>query len=193
MAETEMSALPTEEDYRRYDRIWRRVSPEHDPYPEMRAAARSGLPEPDNAETEPCRMVGDPSREAEAIRGFLRDELADAQTYRCLAARAPTAEAKRVMRALASDEAAHARTLQAAYFLLTGGTYAVTVVLPPQPKLPWRDRLRGRYHEETCGGFNYARAVEGTEDVCLRRMFSGMSKDEYRHAERLRALLERAL
>ena len=97
------------------------------------------------------------------------------------------------MRALASDETAHARTLQAAYFLLTGGTYAVTVVLPPQPKLPWRDRLRERYHEETSGGCNYARAAKGTEDVCLKKMFLGLSEDEYRHAERLRAMLERAL
>ena len=32
-------AAPSVYDYRQYDRIWRRVSPELDPYPEIRAEA----------------------------------------------------------------------------------------------------------------------------------------------------------
>lgn len=186
MIETAPSALPTQEDYRRYDRIWQRVSPSLTPYPAVRAAQDAAPPE------EPCRMDGG-EREAELLRGFLHDELGDAQTYRCLAPLAPTAEGRRIMRMLAGEEAEHARRLQAAYFLLTGETYSVTVVLPPQPRLPWRDRLRRRYHEETCSAARYARAAEDTRDVCLARLFRSLSDDEYRHAELLCAYLSKTL
>lgn len=194
------NALPTEEDYRRYDRIWRKVSPELDPYPEVRAeqteqphAADSGLLTLPGAESDPCCMGSAAQAELEVIEGFLRDELGDAQTYRYLAAHAPTAEGKRVMRRIAEDETGHVRTLRSVYFLITGETYSVTVVLPPQPKLPWCDRLRARYHEEACGGFNYERAAEETTDFCLKKLFAELSKDEYRHAELLRRLLAKAL
>ena len=132
-------------------------------------------------------------KEIETLRTFLRDELADAQTYRALARQAPTPEGRRLMQRLASDETAHAKALQTAHFLLTGGTYPVTVVLPPQPKLLWRDRLRERYHEETRGGAAYERAAERTRDVCLRRLLERLSADEYRHAEMLEKLLEKTL
>ena len=183
----EMTALPTEADYRRYDRIWRKVSPELDPYPEVRAA-------PPEKPTEPRRCMEEAAQgEVDAIREFLRDELADAQTYRYLARQAPTQEARRLLNRIASDETEHAKRLQTAHFLITGGTYPVTVVLPPQPRLPWRDRLRERYHEEIRGGAAYERAAEETRDKCLRRMFEQMSRDEYRHAELLRGLLEKML
>ena len=154
------NALPTEEDYRRYDRIWRKVSPELDPYPEVRAeqntqprAGDSKLLTLPGAESDPCCMGSAAQAELEVIEGFLRDELADAQTYRCLAVHAPTAEGRRVMRQIASDEAGHVRTLRSAHFLITGETYSVTVVLPPQPKLPWCDRLLRRLQlRSRCGG-----------------------------------------
>ncbi len=186
MIETAPSALPTQEDYRRYDRIWQRVSPSLSPYPAVRAAQDAPPPE------KPCCM-GDGEREAELLRCFLRDELADAQTYRCLAALAPSAEGRRLLRSFAADETEHAKRLQAAYFLITGETYGVTVVLPPQPKLPWRDRLRQRYHEETCGAAHYAHAGKETADVCLARLFQSLSADEYRHAELLQTHLAHIL
>ena len=170
MLETTPSALPTREEHQRYEQIWQRVSPSLAPYP-------ADTPE------QTCRATG--GREAERLRAFLQDELADAQTYRALAALAPSAEGRRLMRRLASDEEAHAKRLQAAYFLLTGGCYRVTVVLPPQPKLPWRDRLRERCREECQGAARYAQAAEETADVCLSRLLQSLSADEYRHAETL--------
>ncbi|MBE6910533.1 MAG: ferritin-like domain-containing protein [Ruminococcaceae bacterium] len=200
MDETAVPALPTEADYRRYDRVWRRVSPELDPYPDVRAAAMEprpprppAVPQPPAMPPDGRCMSGADEEAPETLRAFLRDELADAQTYRALARQAPTPEGRRLMQRLASDETGHVRALQTAYFLLTGGTYPVTVVLPPQPKLPWRDRLRERYHEETRGGAAYARAAEQTRDVCLRRLFERLSADEYRHAEKLEKLLEKTL
>lgn len=189
-----------EADYQKYDRIWQRVSPELNPYPEARAAREQGAQAAEaqlltlpGAERDPCCMGSAAQAELEVIDGFLRDELADAQIYRYLAAHAPTAEGKRVMRQIAADEAGHVRTLRTVYFLITGETYCVTVVLPPQPKLSWCDRLRARYHEEACGGFNYARAAEETTDICLKEIFDRLSRDEYRHAAQVRGLLEKAL
>lgn len=198
MSELAPSALPTEEDYRRYDRIWRKVSPQYDPYPETRAAQTEVTMEPQlsvlpGANADPCCMGAAAESDLEVIRGFLRAELADAQTYRYLATIAPTQEGRRLMRQIAADETGHVKTLQTAHFLITGGTYPVTVVLPPQPKQLWRDRLRERYHEEACGAFNYERAGEETTDVCLRRIFERLSADEYRHADWLRKLLEKTL
>ncbi|MBE7003398.1 MAG: ferritin-like domain-containing protein [Ruminococcaceae bacterium] len=194
----EPQQLPSEADYRRYDRIWRRVSPGLDPYPEVRAAQpditmEPQLPVAPGANGESCCLGAAAQSELEIIRAFLRGELADAQTYRAFAALAPTPEGRQAMRRLASDEAAHAKTLQSVHFLITGGTYPVTVVLPPQPRLLWRDRLRARWHEEACGGANYAAAAERTTDVCLKRILEKLSADEYRHAELLRGLLEKAL
>lgn len=198
MSELTPQQLPSAEDYRKYDRIWRRVSPQYDPYPEVRAAQAEVTMEPQlsvlpGANTDPCCMGSDAERDLEVIRGFLRNELADAQTYRYLASAAPAQEGRRLMRRIAAEEAGHAKTLQSVHFLITGGTYPVTVVLPPQPRRLWRDRLRERYHEEACGGFNYARAGEETTDVCLKKIFERLSADEYRHAEQLRRLLEQAL
>ncbi|MBQ9458485.1 MAG: ferritin-like domain-containing protein [Oscillospiraceae bacterium] len=198
MSELAPQPLPSEEDYRKYDRIWRRVSPELNPYPEVRAAQPEMTMEPQlsvlpGAEGESCCMGRAALGSLEPLRGFLREELADAQTYRYLAPLAPTAEGKRLMRQLSAEESGHARTLQSAHFLITGGTYPVTVVLPPQPRLLWRDRLRERFHEEACGAQSYARAAEGTDDVCLRRIFEKLSADEYRHAEAIRRLIEKTL
>ena len=41
-ASAEDQGLYPAEDYALYDRIWQRVSPELDPYPEIRAAAQAG-------------------------------------------------------------------------------------------------------------------------------------------------------
>lgn len=181
MIETAPTALPPPEDRGRNERIWQRVSPSLTPYPAPHDRT--------DAEREPSCRAGGGERDAELLRGFLQDELADAEAYRCLAILSPTAEGRRLMRRIAAEETAHTRLLRAAYFLLTGGSYAVSVVLPPQPKLPWRDRLRERYHAEICGGAAYARAAEETAEVCRRRLFAELSADEYRHA----GLLQRHL
>lgn len=177
MLETTPSALPTREEHQRYEQIWQRVSPSLTPY--------------GTAEEPPDRGFG--GRETELLPIFLQDELADAQTCRCLAALAPSAEGRRLMRRLASEEAEHAKRLQAAYFLLTGGCCRVTVVLPPQPRLLWRDRLRERYQEECRGAARYESAAGETADVCLARLLRSLSADEYRHAEALCAYLSGVL
>ena len=190
----DLTALPTEADYRRYDRIWQRVSPELTPYPEARAAQSGAAEErrPAKPPSPPVQPEAVPGA-AELLQGFLREELADAQTHRYLAGQSPTAEGRRLMRQLAADETSHVKTLQAAHFLLTGETYRVTVVLPPQPRLPWHDRLREQYHASSRDGAAYEHAAEETQDKCLRQMLEKLSKDKYRHAELLRGLIEKTL
>ncbi len=194
MEEKTAPALPDEEEYRRYDRIWRRVSPELNPYPEVRAPRPPAAPpRPPRREDDgkPERPDGPPG--AEALRELLRDELSAAQTCRYLARQAPSPEARRTMLRLAAEEAGHAKTLQALHFLLTGETYPVTVVLPPQARLPWRDRLRELWHAEADAASSYARAAERTRDASLRAAYERLSADERRHAETLQRLLEKAL
>ncbi len=191
MSEMAASALPTEEEYRRYDRVWQRVSPSLAPYPRLRAAAEPGglhMPEPAVRGTD-----GTGEGEAETIRSLLCDELAEAQSYRALAALAPSAEGRRLMRCLASEEAAHAGELRAALFLLTGEMCGVTVVLPPQPRLLWRDLLRERYRAETAGAHAYERAAAETADACRRELFAGLAREECRHAGQLRRLVVKLL
>ena len=53
--------------------------------------------------------------------------------------------------------------------------------------------LRERYHMEACSGMNYARSADGTTDPCLGKLLNELSADEYRHAEELMSMLERAM
>lgn len=67
----------------------------------------------------------------EVLQGFIREELADRRTYLFLARRAPTAEARQMFRAIASDEGRHARRLLAAVYLITGERYCPAICYPP--------------------------------------------------------------
>ena len=57
----------------------------------------------------------------------------------------------------------------------------------------WAEELRRSYHEEACGGLNYARTADSTTDVCLVKLLNELSEDEYRHAELLMKLLGRKM
>ena len=197
MEQCVVSALPTEEDYRRYEKIWRRVSPGEDPYPRQYktngaggthgqgGSALAALPEADAC----CIDL----LSAEVVQGFLREEMADQGIYRSLARRAPHASERQTLFGFAHASAESVKLLQTIHFLITGETYQVTVVLPPQPKLYWCDALRARYHAESCKGFNTLRAAEETNDSCLKKLFIHLSEEACRRAETLCAMLSRAL
>ena len=126
---------------------------------------------------------------ARVLQGFIREELADRRTYLFLARRAPTAEARQVFRAIASDEGRHARRLLAAVYLITGERYCPAICYPPLRCDGYCAALRERYHEEVCGGFNYRRASQETLDPCLQQLLLAFSQDEYRHANAMLCLL----
>ncbi len=203
--ENELSAAQNAAyDYRRCARVWQRVDPTLDPYPDVRAAAAMAADTPGDglsaaernaeltlpgAQTDPCCMGTAALESLEVLQGFIREELADRRTYLFLARRAPTAEARQVFRAIASDEGRHARRLLAAVYLITGERYCPAICYPPLRCDGYCAALRERYHEEVCGGFNYRRASQETLDPCLQQLLLAFSQDEYRHANAMLCLL----
>lgn len=203
--ENELSAAQNAAyDYRRCARVWQRVDPTLDPYPDVRAAAAMAADTPGdglsaaerNAEltlpgtqADPCCMGTAALESLEVLQGFIREELADRRTYLFLARRAPTAEVRQVFRAIASDEGRHARRLLAAVYLITGERYCPAICHPPLRCDGYCAALRERYHEEVCGGFNYRRASQETLDPCLQQLLLAFSQDEYRHANAMLCLL----
>lgn len=203
--ENELSAAQNAAyDYRRCARVWQRVDPTLDPYPDVRAAAAmaadtsgDGLSAAERnaeltlpgAQADPCCMGTAALESLEVLQGFIREELADRRTYLFLARRAPTAEARQVFRAIASDEGQHARRLLAAVYLITGERYCPAICYPPLRCDGYCAALRERYHEEVCGGFNYRRASQETLDPCLQQLLLAFSQDEYRHANAMLCLL----
>lgn len=203
--ENELSAAQNAAyDYRRCARVWQRVDPTLDPYPDVRAAAAMAADTPGDglsaaernaeltlpgAQADPCCMGTAALESLEVLQGFIREELADRRTYLFLARRAPTAEARQVFRAIASDEGRHARRLFAAVYLITGERYCPAICYPPLRCDGYCAALRERYHEEVCGGFNYRRASQETLDPCLQQLLLAFSQDEYRHANAMLCLL----
>ena len=203
--ENELSAAQNAAyDYRRCARVWQRVDPTLDPYPDVRAAAAMTADTPGDglsaaernaeltlpgAQADPCCMGTAALESLEVLQGFIREELADRRTYLFLARRAPTAEARQMFRAIASDEGRHARRLLAAVYLITGERYCPAICYPPLRCDGYCAALRERYHEEVCGGFNYRRASQETLDPCLQQLLLAFSQDEYRHANAMLCLL----
>ena len=203
--ENELSAAQNAAyDYRRCARVWQRVDPTLNPYPDVRATAAMAADTPGDglsaaernaeltipgAQADPCCMGTAALESLEVLQGFIREELADRRTYLFLARRAPTAEARQVFRAIASDEGKHARRLLAAVYLITGERYCPAICYPPLRCDGYCAALRERYHEEVCGGFNYRRASQETLDPCLQQLLLAFSQDEYRHANAMLCLL----
>ena len=203
--ENELSAAQNAAyDYRRCARVWQRVDPTLNPYPDVRATAAMAADTPGDglsaaernaelslpgAQADPCCMGTAALESLEVLQGFIREELADRRTTLCLARRAPTAESRQMFRAIASDEGRHARRLLAAVYLITGERYCPAICYPPLRCDGYCAALRERYHEEVCGGFNYRRASQETLDPCLQQLLLAFSQDEYRHANAMLCLL----
>lgn len=197
--------LPEVYDFRQHDRLWRRVQPGLEPYPEadtsggnqaqtsdagMTLAQESRLP---GAEQNPCCMGTEAAELLTVLEGYIADELAERRLYLALAQRAPV-WARQTMRELAEDEGDHARQLMTARYLITGQCRQPEALpLELVSAGDWCALLRQRYHSEVCGGMNYARTADSTPDHCLAELLNGLSAAEYRHAERIRGLLERCL
>lgn len=133
-----------------------------------------------------------PEDSTHRLRRFIDEELSMARAYRRQVRCAPPS-ARRTLLRLSDEELAHARTLLAAHYLLTGRYYRPPTPVGEEPRSSWCRLLRELYREETCGGWAYAQAAEDTEDVCLRDIFRRFSQAEYGHAASLLHLLESSL
>ena len=140
----------------------------------------------------PCCMGSAAAEMLEVLTGFIEGELADRRYYLALSRQAP-AWARQRLRDIAADEGGHARRLMAVHYLITGECYRPAISCERIYIGRWCAALRERYHEEACGGLNYARAAEGTTDICLEQILSELSADEYRHAGEMLSMLERGI
>ena len=172
-------------DYQQWDRVWQRVAPQLDPYPEVRQAMAV---QPTKREgCDPCRSS---MEQVELIRGFIEEELEDQRTYLSYARCAPNAEARRVLRQLAMEEQTHAHRWMSLYYIITGECYRPAICTAKEELLPWCQALRRRYHAESHGAHQYHLAAQETTDVCLKQILTRFSADEARHAATLLRLLE---
>ena len=166
------------EDYLRCDRVWQRVAPELEPYPQLRGG---------DAEALKCRSN---DGTAEQVAAFVAEELADRRQYMAHLRCAPTPVAKRILRQIADEEGSHARRLMGIYYVLTGRCLPLPLNTAAEELLPWCSLLRQRYHHECSGSAAYHAAAEQTEDGCLKAIFLRLAEDEQRHAAQMLQLLE---
>lgn len=205
---------PTAYDYRMYDRIWQRVSPDLVPYPEVRSAqpeeaetAAGGAAVPaaprmeggdgegnlPGAEMNPCCMGSVAQESVAVLEGFIEEELAERRCCLALAGRVRSQCAARLLRRIASEKQAAARELGAAHYLITGACYTPSITVEHTQWSCLSQALRSCYHQEACNGFNYQRSADGTTDPCLAKLLNRLGEQAYRRAEDVMDLLSKVL
>lgn len=153
------------------------------------SASESQLP---GANQNPCCMGTAASEMLEVIAAYVEAALSDRRYLLALVRQAPS-WARQTLRDIAADLQSQARSLTAAYYLITGQCYRPSVSTERIYVGRWCPALRERYHAAACSGFNYARSSEDTTDPCLTKLFEELSKQSYGHAGELMKLLERQL
>lgn len=129
---------------------------------------------------------------AERMMEYINDEYKDHLTYLALARRAPSAQARTILRNIAADEMRHARRWAAAYFLITGKRYfPERGSMEAAPIASYSQALRERYLAESQGAVQYRRFARETNDRCLRRLATEASNDERQHAQHILELIQR--
>ena len=128
----------------------------------------------------------------QVLTGFAEKELEDQRQLQALSRRAPS-WARQRLREMAAETGARAKRLLAVHYLITGECYRPSIVYQRIAGSPWCEALRERYHAAACNGLNYARAADGTTDICLIRLLKEMSSGAYRQADALLAMLERSM
>lgn len=203
-------------DYRMYDQIWKRVSPELDPYEDISAAqAGEHRPSPPatalsapaqsaavpaagdgllpGAEPNPCCMGTEAAESITVLEGFIEEELAQRRCYLGLSHRLCHGGAARLLHVMAAEKMEAAQALKAAHFLITGKCYDSTISIDHMRWNSLPDALRSAYHQEACNAFNYARAADETVDNCLQKLLSRLSKESFDRADAIMALIARLL
>ena len=191
-------------DFRVYDQVWQRVTPGVDPYASGGDAlaprpTQDPAPAPqqeDNlpgADPNPCCMGANAQESLGVLEGFIQEELAGSRCCQSLSGCTRNQHAVQLLRRVASEKQAAAREMCGAYYLITGKRYSPAITLE---HICWNnlaEALRSCYHQEACGGLNYARAADETTDLCLTELFNRLSAQAYRRAGEVMSLLGRIL
>ena len=207
---------PTAYDYRMYDQIWKRVSPDLDPYGDIRAAQQElqhsdespsvptqtsalSAPTPSavseavdtlpGAQLNPCCMGSEAAESIRVLEGFIEEELAQRRCYLGLSGRLCHSGASKLLRRIAEEKYEAAQKLKTAYYLITGSCYENLISIDHMRWNSLCDALRSCYHQEACNAFNYQRAADETVDPCLQKILSGLSHNAYARADAVMALL----
>ena len=189
--------------YEDYDRIWQRVLPELNTFPEDRdeSGALSGEPIPGDqsmmtlpgAQRNPCCMGSAAQQSIGVVVGFAETEIALCRFYRAFLRKAPHPRAARSLRQLLEMEADHVRRLRAIHYLITGTCLQTDREIAVPAVTTYCETLRTAYHEEACGSFNYYRAAVGAPDPCLRALFERLGAAKRIQSETLVNLLGAAM
>ena len=175
--------MDQETDYRKYDRIWQRVAPELDPYPQARRAA-----EAEKRENTPARQ----GQKDNALKDILTQERILYRIYlRCCRCTGDLF-ARRVMQKLAQEALHRARQMMSAYYILTGSC-------PPKPpageeeKPAWCECLRQLYQREMQGAERCRTAAGQEKESHLRECYEDLAREKGERAAELLSLLERSM
>ena len=214
-------------DFRQYDRLWQRVAPDLEPYPDMAIRSETSpptaaptpsspaiAPTPESpavpvsannslslrqesqlpgAERNPCCMGTQARESLDVLAGFIEEELAERRSCLSLCRRVHNASVTRLLRRIAHEKQCAARDMCSAYYLITGQSYTPAIAVDQMQRDSLAAALRSCYHQEACNGFNYARASDGTADLCLQKLFDKLSKQSYRRAEEIMCALGQVL
>lgn len=195
-------------DYRLYDQIWRRVSPELDPYPEVRAAlsaqkilqqppaepAMPPVPVREEPVEEICGCMCDAARrDLAALERLIEEELAQSQHCLHLARRVRNPSAARFFCRAGLEKGKAAQRLLTVCFLITGQRLAPHITAEPRTWSCLADAIRAFYHQESRGACRYRQGAESTGDVCLRKLLEQMGQQADDRAEAAMELLETIL
>ena len=154
------------------------------------AAGAANLP---GADRNPCCMGSNARESLMVLEGFLEDELAGRRYAMALASGVRQQSMVRLLRRIAHEKQCAARDMCSAYYLITGQSYTPAIAVDQVQRDSLAAALRSCYHQEACNGFNYARASDGTADLCLQKLFDKLSKQSYRRAEEIMCALGQVL
>ena len=110
-----------------------------------------------------------------------------------LCRRVHNAHIVRLLRRIANDKQCAARDMCTAYYLITGQCYTPAISVEQMQWDSLAAALRSCYHQEACNGFNYARAADGTADLCLQKLFTKLSQQAYKRADEVMCALGQVL
>ena len=121
------------------------------------------------------------------------EELAGRRCCLSLCRRMHNAHIVRLLRRIANDKQCAARDMCTAYYLITGQCYTPAISVEQMQWDSLAAALRSCYHQEACNGFNYARAADGTADLCLQKLFTKLSQQAYKRADEVMCALGQVL
>lgn len=185
-------------DYRKYEKIWKRVAPNMKPYPDMeekpedQAPSSEVLATPTVDERERSCCLQESPGAIDILERCIEVESADACYYTALACKAPW-NAKSTLCSISCVEQEHSKRMRTLYYLMTGRCYRMAMHCEKIYTGPYCEALRERYHVEMCDSMYYRQLAESVQDECFKKELLKFADEEYHNAQRLADLLEKTM